>query len=492
MVDPTTFAGLTDADLKQVLADLEAEKRRAARLAKLEDYRPYPKQIEFHNAGLLYRERMLSAGNQLGKTYSGAAEAAMHLTGRYPPWWNGRRFTHPITMLAGSVTAENTKNGMQTLLLGPPQVEEEWGTGLIPNECITDHPKRRPGTKDAVDAINVRHAQGGISTIQFKSFDQGRKPWQSASAYVIWLDEEAPSDIYEEAISRANAKLGGMIYTTFTPLEGFSKIVLKFFQEPGNDRHLTRMEIEDVPSRSQGGHLDPEEKARIIASYDDHTRDARTRGLPSMGSGAIFPVTREMIKISPFSIPDHWSRIAAIDFGWDHPTAAIEAAWDRDTDTIYFIREYRQNKRTPAEHTFALRDWGNHLTWVWPHDGNAAEKGTGLNLAHQYREAGLRMHDEHVTFPDGTIAVEAGIMEMLTRMREGKLKVFETLSMWFDELDLYRRDKDGKIVKEKDDLISASRYAMMGRRFGRAASRRPTWAGRGRGTVAAGTGEVQL
>lgn len=484
MVDPTTFAGLTDADLKQVLADLEAEKRRAARLAKLEDYKPYPKQLEFHNAGKTYRQRMLSAANQSGKTLCGAAEAAMHLTGRYPPWWDGKRFTHPITMLAGSVSGELTRDGMQTYLLGPPQVEEEWGTGMIPNECITDHPKRRAGVKDAVDAINVRHVQGGISTVRFKSFDQGREKWQASTVHVVWLDEEAPYDVYEEALTRTNAT-EGMVYTTFTPLKGMSRVVQLFFQEPGDSRKLVMMDLLDA------GHFSPARRLEIEASYDDSTRDARTRGIPVLGSGRVFPVTREMIKVTPFPIPEHWPRVAAIDFGWDHPTAAVETAWDRDTDTFYLLREYRQKNRTPAEHVFALRDWGNSLVWVWPHDGKAVEKGTGLNLSHQYRAAGLRMHDEHVTFSDGTISVEAGVMEMLTRMREGKLKAFETCSMWFDEIDLYHR-KDGQIVKLQDDLISASRYAMMGRRFGRALSRRATWAGRGRGAVAAGTGEVQL
>ena len=51
-------------------------------------------------------------------------------------------------------------------------------------------------------------------------------------------------------------------------------------------------------------------------------------------------------------------------------------------------------------------------------------------------------------------------MEMLTRMEQGKFKVFNTLYDWFQEYRLYHR-KDGKLVKIKDDLMSATRYAVM-------------------------------
>ena len=61
-------------------------------------------------------------------------------------------------------------------------------------------------------------------------------------------------------------------------------------------------------------------------------------------------------------------------------------------------------------------------------------------------------------------SVEAGLMEMLTRMEQGKFKVFNTLYDWFEEFRLYHR-KDGKLVKLKDDLMSATRYAAMSLRY---------------------------
>lgn len=81
-------------------------------------------------------------------------------------------------------------------------------------------------------------------------------------------------------------------------------------------------------------------------------------------------------------------------------------------------------------------------------------------MAKQYTEAGLNMLPTHAQFPDGSVSVEAGIMEMLDRMQTGRFKVFEHLNEWFEEFRLYHR-KDGAIVKLRDDLMSATRYAMM-------------------------------
>jgi len=70
----------------------------------------------------------------------------------------------------------------------------------------------------------------------------------------------------------------------------------------------------------------------------------------------------------------------------------------------------------------------------------------------------------------GRISVEAGLMEMLNRMQTGRWKVFH-LNDWLEEFRLYHR-KDGKVVKEHDDLLCASRYALMMKRFAQSPSTR--------------------
>lgn len=445
-------------DLEVLRAKLLAEKEKRAAERKLWVYGPYAKQRLFHDRGGEFRERLFMAGNQLGKTWSGAFEMAMHLTGEYPDWWAGRRWDRAVRAIAGSESSELTRDAIQRLLVGPPEEEAAWGTGAIPKASIVGW-ARKAGVPNALDSVTVKHKNGGTSTILFKSYDQGRGKWQANTVDIVWFDEEPPQDIYSEGLTRTNATKG-MVYMTFTPLLGMSEVVRRFLHESSPDRSVTVMTIADAE------HYTEEERERIIRSYPEHEREARASGIPILGSGRIFPLADNAVLIKPIALPQHWPRVAAIDFGWDHPTAAVEVAWDRDTDTVYLIREHRVSQNTPQQHAAVLRQWGWQLPWAWPHDGLQTDKGSGEQLAKQYKKAGLNMLAMRATFPDGSSSVEAGLMDMLDRMKSGRFKVFETCAQWMEEFRLYHR-KDGKVVKEHDDLISASRYATMMLRYAR-------------------------
>src|SRR5690606_15237262 len=140
-------------------AQIAQEIDRRQRTNRLKAYSPYAKQVAFHHSPT--RERLFMAGNQLGKTLAGAAECAMHLTGQYPDWWQGKRFDKPIVALAGSESYELTRDGVQRLLIGPPASEEDWGTGYIPQAAIVDR-TRRMGVSNALDSVSVRHVSGGV------------------------------------------------------------------------------------------------------------------------------------------------------------------------------------------------------------------------------------------------------------------------------------------------------------------------------------------
>lgn len=223
-------------------------------------------------------------------------------------------------------------------------------------------------------------------------------------------------------------------------------------------RHVVSMTIDDVE------HYSAAEKATIIASYPAHEREARAKGIPTMGSGRVFPVPEETIKVPDRSIPKHWAQINGLDFGWDHPFAAVNLAWDRDADCLYVTKAYRLKEATPIIHAAAIRPWGEWIPCAWPHDGYQHDKGSGEQLAANYRAQHLNMLAEHATHIEGGFGTEAGIMEMLDRMQTGRLKVFDSNEPWFEEFRLYHR-KDGKIVKERDDLMSATRIGVMMLRF---------------------------
>lgn len=219
-------------------------------------------------------------------------------------------------------------------------------------------------------------------------------------------------------------------------------------------RNVTQMTIDDAE------HYTPERRAEIIASYPEYEREARTKGIPIMGTGRVFPIPEEDVFCDPFEIPRSWPRIGGLDFGWDHPFAATSLAWDRDADRIYVDKEYAARESTPVIHAAALKPWGAWLPWAWPHDGLQHDKGSGEALKAQYEAQGLNMLADKATFEDGSNGVEAGIFDMLDRMKTGRFKVFKTCVGWLGEFRLYHREK-GLIVKLKDDRISSSRYALM-------------------------------
>lgn len=442
-----------DGDPREILAAALAEKARRQQMRALERYKPYPKQREFHDLGASKSERALIAANQVGKTWAAGYEAAMHATGQYPNWWQGRRWTRPTVGWVASETMEVSRDAAQRILLGRPEVR---GTGAIPGECIVEMPPY-PNVKDAVSLVKVRHVSGGISTITFKSYDSGRKKFQGETIDWGWADEEPAEDIYTEMLTRTNAT-HGFLMATFTPLLGVSEVVKKFLLEPLETRAYVTMSIDDAE------HYTPEQRAAIIARYPEHERDARTKGIPQFGSGRVFGFPESMITVDAIELRDEWPRIAGIDFGWAHPTAGAWLAWDRDNDIVYVYDDYSLREATPLVHASAFRRRGASIPVAWPHDGLQHDKGSGVQLAEQYRAEGVNMLKERATFEDGTNGVEAGIMEMIDRMQTGRFKVARGCENWLKEYRLYHREK-GLIVKLDDDCISASRYALMMLRY---------------------------
>lgn len=461
-------AVLTDQLSRRAVAQRQAQVRAELAGRALERYKPYPKQLDFHAAGgpLDIRERLLKAGNQVGKTLSAAFEHAMHLTGRYPDWWPGAVFDEPTIGWVASETGQTTRDTVQRLLLG--QVGN-WGTGAIPRDAIVGDPKRASGgVPDLVETILVRYGgggdvQAGTSRVTIKTYDQGRLRWQGETLDFVWFDEEPPEDIYFEGMTRINAR-HGIVTVTFTPLKGMSAVVRRFLQERPAGTVVVNMTLHDAL------HYTSDERTAIIASYPAHEREARINGTPILGSGRIFELADEVVQESQIAIPAHWPRICGLDFGWDHPTAAAWIAWDRDNDAVHVYDAYRVSEATPMVHSMAIKARGEWIPVAWPHDGLQHDKGSGEVLAQQYRKYGVRMLKDKATHaPDkakgekegeGGNGVEAGLMDMLDRMQTGRLKVAKHLADWFEEFRLYHRE-EGKVVKVGDDLMSATRYGLM-------------------------------
>ena len=456
-----SLSGLPPKQLLDALKAVDLHRRGNA----MEFWKPYPKQLEFFAMGATKTERLLMAGNRLGKTMAGAFETACHLTGLYPDWWPGRRWDRPTKAWAAGVSTTAVRDVTQTQLCGPPEIEDEFGTGFIPRHCFVGRPTlARGAVSGSYDTARVRHFTNGIedgaSMLQFKSYEQGRMKFQGSSLDFCWPDEEPPMDIYVEMCTRF-AATRGMSFMTFTPLLGMSEVVTRFLNEPSDQRGVVQMGIKDA------AHMTPEMVEELLARYPIHERDARMNGDPLLGEGRIF-LTDERKIVFPVDqfIPAHWTKLWGIDFGITHPFAAVLMAWDRDNDVLYVLETYRAADELPLVHSEAIRRIAAEVPIAWPHDGHRRDPGSGRVLASLYKKLDLNMLQTHAHFPGGSISTEAAVLEIQQREQDGRFRVREDLGDYLAERRGYHR-KEGMIVKARDDLLSAAQKATMMKRYGR-------------------------
>lgn len=418
----------------------------------------YLKHIEFLNAGARWKERAFIAANRVGKTVAGGFEMALHLTGDYPDWWQGRRFDEPVDCWAAGKTSKTVRDIIQQLMLGRPGSPLALGTGMIPGDAIVRTTVKH-GIADAVETVYVKHKSGGVSSLQFKSYDQGRDAYEGSSCHVIWLDEEADESIYSECLTRT-ATTHGIIYLTTTPMEGLTELILQFLPDmrPATEENSvtgaalrTKFAVQagwdDVP------HLDESEKAALLASYAPWQRDARTRGIPMLGSGAIYQVPQSEIIIQPFPIPDHYRRCYGMDVGWNC-TAAVWLAHDSDTGTVYVTDEYYRGKVEPSVHAAAIKNRGAWQPGVIDPAARGRMQTDGQKLLDMYLDLGLQLEKAEN-------AREAGIFAVWELLSQGRLRIFSTCQNLLREYATYRRDRLGNIVKVNDHALDALRYAVI-------------------------------
>jgi phage terminase large subunit-like protein len=462
---------------KQRLISLIKEKEDRKRFNKMLYWEPYIFQRELCNATKDCKQILGMMANQIGKSTAGAYVTACHLTGLYPDWWEGHKFELPIYAWAAGVSNDTTRDILQTELFGLAEDEEGWGSGMVPRHTApqSNATRRRGTTGNTYDSVLVTHHHpvtgkaNGHSRLGFKSYEMGEQKFYGRPVDWIWLDEQPPSNIYTQCITRTVAT-NGYVMMTFTPEDGMTPVVHQFMNDRQPGQYLLQASWDDAP------HLIDSVKEQLLAQYPPHERDLRSKGIPVFGSGLVFPVSEETLVIEPFDLPDHWPRIAGLDFGWDHPTACVWIAHDTDSDTYYLYDEYSKNKESVVVHAAALNARQRWIPVAWPKDGLQSDKGSGISLAEQYRGQNVEMLLDWARNPlalgekgKGNNAIEPGIMDMFQRMETGRFKVFSHMVGWLQEFRSYHR-KDGKIVPMRDDLMSATRYACMAMQHARIGS----------------------
>jgi phage terminase large subunit-like protein len=397
-----------------------------------------------------YYHNYVAAGLVHHNTIGAGYETTCHLTGLYPKWWKGRRFDKPVEWYAAGLTAKDTRDAIVKKLMGKADAR---GSGLIPRSCITRITSGR-SIADSIDQAFIKHVSGGTSSINFKSFEAGREVFQAFEADGIWLDEEADTGIVEECITRL-ATTKGLLMLTFTPLYGLSEVVNQFIpnadfsnliQEDAS-RYTVMAGWDDIP------HLDKEDKDILLASYLPYQKLARSKGIPSMGSGLVYPVDVDSLIVTPFDIPEHFHKCYGFDVGWKR-NAAIFGAIDRDADVLYLYHEVYLGEAEPSIVAEAITAPGD---WI-PGSIDPASKGRsqidGRALLEMYQNYGLKIETANNS-------VEAGILQVWQYLATGRIKIFSNCQNMIRELRIYQRDEKGKIKKTNDHLCDALRYLIM-------------------------------
>lgn len=448
----------------QEIAGLLAERKRRKEQRKIWEYFPatgplcranYPQHMEFFRLGATHKTRCFMAANRVGKTESGGGyETVLHLTGLYPDWWEGHRFDHPVDAWAAGDTNETVRDIIQKKLMGPA---EALGTGLIPGDLIQNY-KYRQNSNGSMDYVLVKHVSGKLSRLAFKSYEQGRKSFQGTEKDLIWLDEESKEGIRAECVMRLMTT-GGLLMETFTPLNGLTPIVLKYLGEEGlEDAKIDRRYQKDGLAMVMAGwddapHLPAADKKRMLAECEPHLVESRSKGIPSLGAGAIYPLFEDDFLCDPFMIPEHWPRAYGMDVGWNR-TAAVWGALDRDSGVWYLYSEHYRGKAEPSVHASAIKGRGAWIPGAIDPAARGSAQKDGEQLMEVYRDQGLKL-----SLADN--GREAGIHRVFEGLSTGQIKVFRTLQNWRRERRIYRRDENGKVVKENDHLMDATRYLMM-------------------------------
>lgn len=413
----------------------------------------YPKHWEFMQQGKTYKMRAFIAPNRAGKSVAGGCEFQYHATGNYPEGWDGHVIHHAPVLWCVSTNPDTLRQGIQKLLLGGSE-ESQIGTGLIPKHLIHGDVIWKTGVKGLVQTVYVKHSSGEIATIHFKTCEQKRTAFEAAEIDGAWCDEEIDDDKFSEIVVRT-VTLKGIVILTFTPLNGLTNTVMKFIPGgkfpntpskcgPGGDPKLnawiTYVDQEDVP------HMTQEDWDLIWAATPPHLREARTRGIPSVGAGRIYPIEDDKIVVDGIRIQPHWPRCYAIDPGWN-ATAVLWAAYNEDTDTIYIYDEYQAGKEKPAIHAAVIRSKGS---WIPGLIDPAGARATGVE-GEKYKE----IYESH-----GLILEKAknddvyGREVVWERFYTGRLKILSSCTMLMDVIRVFRFDKHGKVAPNQNDHLA--------------------------------------
>ena len=431
----------------------------------------YPKHIEA--MALTKTEDVVSifGGNRVGKTIAEAFMVYVWSTGKYPPWWPGHVFPKATRGWVCSQTSSVLTQGLQRYLIGP-----DGKGGLIPGDSII-HVRYSPNTLGMADRVQVRHEPTGlVSEIYMKTYDMGRKRAQGDTIDYSVQDEEPPAGWYSETITRTMTTNGKNVLG-FTALDGVTPLVAHLLPQyaaeamPEDEDNTRRAHVfigwDDVPY----AHLSKERREQMAKSYLPHERQARMKGIPSIGTGLVYPVGEEQFVVEAeeamrawkgASPPRYWPRLFAGDPGGtpggDGRTAALWCAYDSDADVLWAYVEYYERYAPISSH---VHSWARKGDWIPAIlDPAGANITDGKGVYSEYTQTMRQINKDWPVFKADK-RFSLGRAELYDRMTSGRFKVLSTLRNLLAEHRSYVINDKGQFVGACH-LLDCARYIAQG------------------------------
>ena len=440
---------------------------------QLRYFRPFEHQRRFFTTKT--DRRGILAANRIGKTVSTCYETAMHLTGRYPEWWQGRRWDKPVTVMVAGEGWSQVALVLQNELLGTPDVKliENLGTGAIPRDCVVVDTMRNDGANCI--GCEVRHVSGGRSYLLFANYTQEVRQLQGFKLDIAVFDEQPPDDFFSEIVTRT-ATTQGQILCSFTPLKGLNGLVSKFWnREAGYD--YIRVSWDDVPEYDLWGEpfLLRATREQLERDYLPHEREARIQGKPIMGKGAVFQMRHwPTYKPGEFNFRERLNihRVLSLDLGLVNDKTVISLMyWDPYERQAWLHKQIivqGVEEAVPTQyinHLLRPEVFGTPI--VLPADASTPGRYTmsSESIRELFQNYELNVLDRPIMNPPDpqgrvTNHKSYGINQMRQMLEVGSLMVNENCVEFLTEAQNYYVDEKGRF-SDPDDCIDSARYALL-------------------------------
>lgn len=433
----------------------EINRRKNTRLALYNSgRRVHKKQMEFHKS--LKRNRWVFGGNRSGKSECGAVEVVWLARGIHPFRENRRDTAGWVVSLSNRVQKEVAQKKILDY------IDKSWIEDIIMQTGKKDAPKF-----GVIETIVIKNVFGGLSTISFKSCEEGREKFQGTSLDYVWFDEEPPKDIYDECQMRVLDR-SGLIFGTMTPLKGLSFVYDEIYLNKNNDDEVfcIFMEWADNPF------IPKEEIDRLTKTLSETELRSRRYGeFMDENCGLVYSEFEQGIHVvQPFAVPLHWQECLSIDPGLNNPLSCHWYAVDGDGN-IFVIAEHYEAGKNIDYHAQKIKQISDELNWRRGRGGmiealidSAANQKTlasSKSVTELFYENGIAVN------PNVNKELFAGISRVKALLRNGegtsKLFIFKNCTNMIREIKGYRWGNGDLPIKRDDHAMDELRYFVMSR-----------------------------